>query len=411
LTTTLALSFWFSLACLCYSYVGYPALIFLVAKLFPNEDHDREPQGSRNSAGFHQSTGQGDFPSVTVLVVAYNAEQHIRERIANILDCDYPAARLQVLVASDGSTDATVSLVQSLGNPRVRALAYPQRRGKTQTLIDAVRHIESDVVLFTDATNRFERDAIPELLRQFRNPHIGIATGKVSLISEQGEPVESAYWKSEMMLRRSEMSLGIMLGANGPIYAMRRNLFVAPKRPVINDDLVLPMLAHLRHKCGIAYDEQAVAYMLSSGGLTSEFKRRCRIGAGAFQSLSVLGELFRWRHAKQAIAFASHKLLRWIGPFFMVAMLLTSFLLRELPIYRLFLGLQAVAYLAAVVGLLLPKRGHVSRMVRVGSSFLVMNLALMTGFFRWAVRPRNVLWSPTVRPVLKRIPAVPQESR
>ncbi|MCP4788573.1 MAG: glycosyltransferase [Fuerstiella sp.] len=298
-----------------------------------------------------------------------------------------------------------------MDHPHVRAVAFSERRGKTRTLVDAVQQVDSDVILFTDATNQFEQDSIRHLVRHFADPHTGIVTGKVALIDERGEPLESVYWDIAMMIRRSEMRLGIMLGANGPIYAIRRELFVAPTSPVINDDLVLPMLAHLRHGCGIAHDETARAYMLSSGGLTSEFRRRRRIGAGAFQSLTVLTEMFRWRHAKHAIAFTSHKLLRWIGPFLLVILLLTNLALASDPVYRLFLWTQAAAYLLAVVGLFAPNRGHATRFARIASSFLVLNLALLAGFFRWVRHPQNVVWNPTVRPAPGKTPMVQQELR
>ncbi len=396
LTTSLVLLFWCSLAVLCYSYAGYPVLLLVAARFLSP------------TYRYKQECVETVLPRLTVLIVAYNAEHHIRERIKNILSCDYPSDRIEILIASDGSTDGTVSLVEELGHPNVRTLDCPQRRGKTITLVDAVRHISSDVILFTDATNHFDQDTIHNLLRHFGDPHIGIATGKVSLVDEQGEAVESVYWNMEMMLRRAEMRLGIMLGANGPIYAIRRKYFVEPNRPVINDDLVLPMLAHLRHGCGIVYDETARAYMLSSGGLTSEFRRRCRIGAGAYQSLPILMELFGWRNAKQAFAFASHKLMRWVGPFMLVILLITSVMLSTLPGYRLFSLLQATAYSLAVIGLFAPNCGCIARLARVASSFLMMNLALLTGFFRWIIQPQNVVWNPTVRPTFSRIPAVRQ---
>jgi len=399
LTTSLVFLFWSSLAVLCYNYAGYPILVFLAAKLFPADE--------RRSA----TSSQEHLPRVTVLIVAYNAEHHIQERIRNVLACDYPHDRIEVLVASDGSTDATVSLVDALDHPHVRAVAFSERRGKTRTLVDAVQQVTSDVILFTDATNQFEQNSIRHLVRHFADPQIGIATGKVSLIDERGKPVESVYWKIEMMIRRSEMRMGIMLGANGPIYAIRRDLFVEPKGPVINDDFVLPMLAHLRHGCGIIHDETARAYMLSSGGLASEFQRRCRIGAGAFQSLPVLSEMLRWRHAKHAIAFTSHKLLRWIGPFLLVVLLVTSLSLSANPVYRLFFWTQAGAYLLAVVGLFAPNRGHIAGLARIASSFLILNVALLAGFFRWVGKPHNVVWNPTVRPVLGKTSMVQRELR
>lgn len=390
--------FWCAWAVLCYSYVGYPALIRLTARVA-----GRKPR-------LPCPNPQAELPEITVLIVAFNAEQHICERIRNVLACDYPGDRIHVLVASDGSWDATVSLVEGLNDSRVRVAAFPQRRGKTRTLVDAVQLVTSEVIVFTDATNHFDQFSLRHLARHFIEPQVGIVTGKVALIDEFGAPVESLYWQSEMKIRRSETNLGIMLGANGPIYAIRRTMFVAPRQPAINDDFVLPMLAHLRHGCGIVFDETALAYMLSCGGLSSEFKRRCRIGAGAFQSLSVLRELFQWRHAKQVVAFVSHKFLRWIGPFLLVAMLAANLVLINHSGYKFLFVVQLTAYLLAVVGLILPNGGFLTRLPRYGSSFLIMNLALLTGFCRWLIDPQNVVWNPTIRPVLGQLPAMRRES-
>ncbi|MCP4513039.1 MAG: glycosyltransferase, partial [Fuerstiella sp.] len=165
LTTSLVFLFWSTLAVLCYNYAGYPILVFLAAKLFPAAD--------RQSV----TSSQEHLPRVTVRIAAYNAEHHIKERIRNVLACDYPHDRIEVLGASAGSTDATVSLVETMDHPHVRAVAFSERRGKTRTLVDAVQQVDSDVILFTDATNQFEQDSIRHLVRHFADPHTGIVTG------------------------------------------------------------------------------------------------------------------------------------------------------------------------------------------------------------------------------------------
>ena len=138
-TACLEVLFWSSLALVFYNYAGYPVLVFLVSGFFPANDHQSV------------SRRQKDLPRVTVLIVACNAERHILARIENVLACDYPSDRIEILVASDRSTDATAALAEGLDDLRVRALAFSQRRGKTRTLVDAVQHVHSDVILFTDA--------------------------------------------------------------------------------------------------------------------------------------------------------------------------------------------------------------------------------------------------------------------
>jgi cellulose synthase/poly-beta-1,6-N-acetylglucosamine synthase-like glycosyltransferase len=388
LDTVFTILFWTSLAGLALSYLGYPALLYLLSRYVVL---DRRVQ---------VEPADGELPEVTVLIAAHNAECHIVDRVDNILACDYPRHRLRIVVASDGSTDATVERVKRMGYANVRAIDFAQRRGKADTLVSAVRQVHSEVVLFTDASTVFEADSIRQLARHFIDPDVGLATGKVAIVDAEGRPSESLYWRIEMMLRRVEARLGIMLGASGAIYAIRRRLLVEPKCPVINDDLVLPMLVSLRHRCRFVFDESARAYALGGGGLAGEFRRRSRIGAGAFQCLPVLGELLRWRHAKVASAFACHKLLRWVGPFLMVTLLISNVALLSAPGYRIWMTVQTASYLIALVGFVLPRRGRATDAARMASSFLLMNLALLAGFFRWASQPGNVLWSPTRRPAV-----------
>jgi hypothetical protein len=158
------------------------------------------------------------------------------------------------------------------------------------------------------------------------------------------------------------------------------------------------MLVHLKHGCRFVFDETARAYVTSVGGIRSEFSRRCRIGSGAFQCLPVLKDLLLWRHRRHAFAFASHKLLRWICPFLLIALFASNFALMSADGYETFLWIQIAAYSIAVAGLFAPPRSKWFRLARTASSFLFMNLALLIGFLRWAFNPQAVTWTPTPRP-------------
>jgi cellulose synthase/poly-beta-1,6-N-acetylglucosamine synthase-like glycosyltransferase len=385
--------FWVSLLGLFYAYAGYPLAVCFLAGLT-----QRMRGGHRRAAPGGAQPRQQQLPEITVVISAFNAENHIRERIENILECNYPRDRLSILVASDGSTDGTVAAVGRLENPNVRVIPFSVRRGKVATLVDAVGHVSSEVIVFTDASNRFDASSLRQLTRHFQEPEVGLVTGKAAMIDEQGNPSESLYWRSEMTVRRCEAKLGIMLGASGAIYAVRRELFVKPSRPIINDDLVLPMLVQLTHGCRFVFDDTARAFVTSAGGISCEFRRRCRIGSGAFQCLPVLGDLLRWRNGKQAFAFASHKLLRWLCPFLLVSLLASNLALMSIDGYDQFLWIQAIAYSTAFFGLFAPNRGLFARLARTACSFVFMNLALLFGFVRWSLDPQAVTWNPTQRP-------------
>ncbi len=392
MVTLLSIVLWTSFATIFYSYVGYPLLVHAAASFV-----GKRFQGLHESSSHSANCEESDLPSVTVLIAAHNAGDQIAGRLENLLACDYPTEKLQIVVAADGCTDNTVQLVRDFNLPNVRVVPFAFRRGKASTLVDAMGHVSSEVVLFTDASTRFATSAVRRIATHFHDLQTGIVSGKVTMLDEQGQPTESLYWRSEMMVRRSESRLGLLTGSSGAIYAMRRALFVSPTGPIINDDLVFPMLAYMKHRCRFILDESAEAFATSYGGLKTEFRRRSRIGAGGFQSLSVLRDIFRLKNAWQAIGFVSHKLLRWVGPFLLILMLLCNLGLLMMPGYQGLLWLQAVAYLLAVGGLFAPDHGRVAPLARSATSFLIMNAALLAGFFQWLADANQVVWNPTPR--------------
>ena len=264
--------FWGCIAGIFYAYLGYPIVIRLAAgigrRFNPGHPLVRKPTADA-------------LPRVTVLVVAYNAAEHLHERLQNVLASDYPYERLKVVVASDGSNDDTVAIARRFADQRVHVIAYEQRRGKAATLIDAMTSIDSSVVVLTDASTRFDRHSLKALVTHFVDPDMGLVSGRCKMFDESGELAESIYWRSEMRLRQCESSLGLTLGASGAIYAVRREFFVATDRPMINDDMVLPLLMRMSHTCRMVLDPEAIAHAKISSGFAIEFRRRVRIGIGA----------------------------------------------------------------------------------------------------------------------------------
>lgn len=379
-------AFWVAVSLVFYTYIGYPLLIQVAAH---RKGETRSGSGELRPEA---------VPNVTVLIAAHNAAEYILQRIDNLLACDYPAAHLRIVVASDGSTDGTADRVRRHSDPRVAVLDFAVRRGKAATLADAVQRLETDVIVFTDAATYFRADSLLRLTRHFADPTVGIAAGEVGIMDGAGKPIEAFYWRQEMRMRRCEARLGILIGASGAMYAIRRSLFVTPSRPVINDDLVLPTLAQLKHGCRFVIDPSAQAYVSYTGGLLQEFRRRCRIGAGAYQALTVLQPLLHPRHAKQAWAFASRKALRWLCPFLMLIAVVTNGALLGTPAYDSLFALQIGFYGMAVVGLWMRGAGRMARLLRLTTSFCVMNLALLAGFFRWVFDTQQATWHPTPRP-------------
>lgn len=378
-----------SLAAVAYTYVAYPGLIWVLSRLF-----GRRP--------VRPAAADADLPFVTLVIAAHNEEADIGPRVANALASDYPADRFQVIVASDGSTDLTNAVVRNIDDPRVRLLAFDRRRGKAAVLNDAIPEATGDVVMLSDANTHTAPDAARKLAAWFLDPTVCAVCGKLVLTDrEGGTNADGLYWKYETFMKLCESRLGALLGSNGAIYAVRKQAFVPIPPSTLVDDFVLPLLAK-RHAGGrIVYDREAVATEETAPDLTAEFRRRARIGAGGFQSIGLLRGLLHPANGWVALTFASHKVLRWVSPFFLIAAFLANAALVHLPGFAELLVAQVAFYLFAVVSprLPLPARPRALKLLRLPSMFVFMNAALFVGFLRWARGPMAGTWQRTQRPV------------
>ncbi|MGH7192934.1 MAG: glycosyltransferase [Candidatus Saccharimonadales bacterium] len=302
------------------------------------------------------------------------------------------------MVASYGSRDRTTEIVHSFAACGVRLLDYQENRGKSATLNAAMTEIETELVLFSDANTTLEPAAPRRLARWFRRGQIGAVCGRLVLVDPAtGKNVDSLYWRYETFLKRCEARLGALLGANGAIYAIRRQSYVPIPTETIVDDFVVPLLARLATGCRLVYDADAVAYEQTPARISDEFRRRVRIGAGGFQSLPLLWPLLSPRQGWLAVSFFSHKLLRWFSPFCLVAMLVSSLALAGEPFYRWLLAAQTAFYGLALLGAQLPGRRRSVRLLRLATLFSSMNLALLIGFFRWLTGRQRGAWARTER--------------
>jgi cellulose synthase/poly-beta-1,6-N-acetylglucosamine synthase-like glycosyltransferase len=377
---------WGSLGGVAYTYFGYPIVIWGCSTLFGSR--------SQESRAFSAKC----LPRVELVIAAHDEAEVIGERIRNALASDYPSERLSILVASDGSTDGTASIARSFG-PRVRVLDRAERRGKAATLNEAIASVDAEIVVLSDANTMFEPDAIRRLVDRLADPAIGVACGRLVLRDlVTGRNVDGLYWRYETFLKRCEGRLGGLLGANGAIYAIRRELVVPLPAGTIVDDFALPLLARIRSGCRIAFVDDAIAHEETAPSIGGEFRRRSRIGVGGFQSLWMLRALLAPTQGWTAFAFWSHKVLRWITPFFLAAALASAALLAGSdPAARIALVVQLALYGVALLGAIAPRRWPVSRLLRVVTMFVCMNAALAVGFARWVRGGQAGIWRRTAR--------------
>jgi cellulose synthase/poly-beta-1,6-N-acetylglucosamine synthase-like glycosyltransferase len=379
---------WISVALVAYAYVGYPLLVHWLARQF----------GRRLAP---PSDSSEPLPTVSLVVAALNEEKWIAERVLNGLDQDYPPERLRVVVASDGSTDRTCQIVRDLAARypgRVVLYDFAERRGKATVLNSVLPELTSEIVALSDANTFFARDAVSNLARWFRCSDVVAVCGKLNLVdAATGRNVDGLYWRYENFLKEREAQLGALLGANGAVYAIRRAEYAPIPGDTIIDDFVIPLQMKLRTGGRIVYDAAAVATEETPPRVADEFRRRARIGAGGFQSLARLWPLALPSAGWTALAFVSHKLLRWIAPLFLVLALAANVLLLHRLEYQALFALQAGFYAAAAIGALLPGNSTAIRSLRLATLFTSMNAALAVGFWRWLAGLQRGTWQRTAR--------------
>jgi cellulose synthase/poly-beta-1,6-N-acetylglucosamine synthase-like glycosyltransferase len=322
---------WGSLGALAWTHVGYPAAASVAARL--------RPRPVRKG---------GDLPTVSVIVPAHDEEPVIERRLGNLLALDYPADRLELVVASDASTDGTDDVVSRVADrePRVRLIPGP-RGGKVAAQDRAVRETQSEIVAFSDANATWEPGALRALVRSFGDPDVAYVCGQLRLDDPEGSNREGAYWRYELGLREAESALHSVTGGNGAIYAVRRSDYVEVDSR-FGHDLSFPYLMVQRGRRAV-YEPKAVAFEKPTPELEDEYRRKVRMFEHCW-AIVLEGRMLRGLDPVYLAAVVSHRHLRYAsGLLHLVALAANAALLGESPLYRaLFAGQLAFLALAAV---------------------------------------------------------------
>jgi cellulose synthase/poly-beta-1,6-N-acetylglucosamine synthase-like glycosyltransferase len=363
--TTARLLFWISSGFVVYVYFGYPLLLWFLQIIFRSSPQ-RQPIE----------------PTVSLLVAAYNEAAVIADKIRNSLALDYPVDKLEIVVASDGSRDATAEIVrgfsgsESEAGGRIRLLDYEKNRGKMAVLNDAVRELRGDIVAFSDASSMLAADSLRILVHSFNDARVGAASGVYRLLKKDQAQLgaqEDLYWKYETFLKVQEARLGAFTGAHGSLYAIRRALYPFPPLNTINDDFTIPMrILERGHR--VAYEPAAVAY--EEAHEMEGFSRRVRITAGNIEQLREIKGLIWPPRPFVLFCLLSHKTGRLLVPVFMLVALGANLALRgQFPYNWLLLG-QMLFYGLAVLGAMMSLKPKV---LRLPYYFCMINSAL----FAW----------------------------
>jgi cellulose synthase/poly-beta-1,6-N-acetylglucosamine synthase-like glycosyltransferase len=375
------LLFWSSVALIAYTYVVYPAILLVFHRV---------------RAAQPRVTLAGELPAVTIVVPVFNEEAVLAEKLANLEATDYASGRLEAIVGSDGSTDGTNAMLSRLASGGVRAVLFPQRRGKAALLNDLVALASGDVIVFSDANAYYESDTVRRLVGPFADPTVGAVCGELILkadLATAGGRGEGLYWKYENALKRMESDLGTTLGAVGPVYAIRKRLFrrLPVGTPVV-DDFVIP-LAIIEQGYRVLYEPSALAYEKPSNSVYGEFRRKSRIGAQNFRGIPLFRAVLSPAYGFAAFALWSHKIIRWLVPVLMIAALVSSAALaRGSSFYAAAAIAQASLIAAAAIGLLLETAGRRTGPFALPYYFVATNAALLVGLLQCLFGRPNVKW-------------------
>jgi cellulose synthase/poly-beta-1,6-N-acetylglucosamine synthase-like glycosyltransferase len=358
--------FWTCFALLVYIYFGYPFLLTLLARFSkkPPAVPDLPP------------------PSVTLLISAYNECQVISAKLANALALEYPADRLEIMVISDASDDGTDEIVQQYPHWGVRLVRQQPRMGKTAGLNLGVSQAKGQILVFSDANALYQPDALRRLVRHFSNPRVGYVVGNARY-SEKGVASSSAeseglYWKLETYLKKKESDFGSVVGGDGAIYAIRRELY-SPLLPTDINDFLNPMQIVARDFLGV-FEPAAICYEEAADSFDREFRRKVRIISRSLNALRRIPSVLNpFRNSRHWFMLVSHKLLRWFAPVFMILLFTASLFLWRFPVYRLAALLQSVFYGMALVGWRWQSQHRLGKIFSLCFYFCLVNLASLVG--------------------------------
>lgn len=367
--------FWLSFFVLAYIYAGYPLLVCALAQTF-----GRLPK--------HKPI----TPKLSLYIPAYNEQEHIEAKIKNSLTLDYPKDKLEIVVASDGSTDKTNEIVKRYQAQGVKLIAMRDNIGKSAMLDRTVPLLTGEITVFSDTSSELEPDALRVLVRNFADAKVGCASGLYRIkgardLRAQGEGL---YWKYETFIKRQESRLHSILGAHGAFYAIRTALFEKLEHSTINDDYLIPMRIVAQGYRAI-YEPGAVAWEREQASVEGEFARRRRIAAGNCQQMVELRRMLSPLYGWVALCFFSHKVLRTLSPVFLLTMLLGTWWL-PLPVLAAALAGQVALYTAAYAGYVFQRRGKTAKWLSPPLYFCLGNLAMLAGLFRYLFRRHTVSW-------------------
>ncbi len=387
------LLFWFSSAFIIYTYLGYPCILFVWSKVFPKKVNKKYLDTDR---------------TVSIIIAARNEERHIGSRIENIIGQHYPSEKMEIIVVSDGSMDATNDIVlKFIRNPvkkkldganmvssaRLKLIHYPERRGKAQAINLATEQAKGEFLILTDARQRFKPTAIKELLANFYDPEIGCVSGELIFNENPHSSIQSEmsfYWNLEKWIRKMESAVHSVPGATGSIYALRKELFRPIPEETLLDDVLIPMNSVMQGYRTI-FDSEAIAYDIISKDFSQEKRRKVRTLLGNYRLLRTTPQLLSPSKNPIFLFYISHKVFRLLIPFFFLILLISSFIAPGF-IYKAVFIAAIVILLLSLVDIIVSRPPFLGWLTTYAKTFVFLNYFALLAFI-YFIRPgKKKVW-------------------
>lgn len=373
--------FFFFVVIIFYVYIGYPLIIFIVA-LINQKTVDKN---------------ENYVPSVSLIISAYNEEDIIEAKLNNCLSLNYPKEKLEIIVFSDASTDRTDEIVKKFENNGINFIQILERKGKTAGQNIAVTRASGEIIIFSDANAFYRQDAIRKIVRNFYDPSVGCVCGELVYYSEDrcliGE-AEDVYWNYEKFIKRREDRAASILGANGSIYAIRKNLF-APLPDEIISDFIEPFKI-IEQGYRVVYEPEAYSFEQSTTNFVEEYHRKKRIVNRSCYALVYYKQFLNpIKYPLLGFQLFSHKILRWLIPFYLPIIFMANIFLLKSLFFQVSLGLQILFYGTALLGYFLEKNKWHNILFYTPFYYCLVNIASLQAIINLFIRRKKVVtWKP-----------------
>ncbi len=384
-------TFWTSLFIVFYAFFGYGILLYVLVKLRQLLIGKRKIPGNG-----------GNWPTVTLIVAAYNEADFIKEKIANTLALSYPEDKVSFIFVTDGSNDSTPDIVATY--PQIKLMHQPGRSGKIAAVHRAMQLVDTEITVFTDANTFLNKNALLNICRHYADASVGAVSGEKRVsIENVGDATagEGFYWKYESKLKTWDSELYSVVGAAGELFSIRTKLYEPVPADTILDDFMISMLI-AKQGYRIVYEPQAYATEGGSENVQEELKRKIRIAAGGIQSIVRLGGLLvPVPHFVLSFQYISHRVLRWtVTPFLMILAFILNIIIvatTPTPIYTLLLACQALFYACSLLGWFFEKQHIKIKALFIPYYFCMMNYAVVAGIRRYVAGAQSAVWEKAKR--------------